>query len=287
MRLLTDKTITAALRCPICRRPMAVRESGSLVCTGPRTHCFDFGASGYVNLSAPGQSGGGDAKQAVRARSQFLNLGYYRPVADGICALLRAHLGTAGALVLDAGCGEGYYSDRIASVGYATVGADLSKFAVDAAAKRAASAGRGNAFYAVASVYDLPVADGTAAAVTNIFAPCAEEEYARVLCDGGILLVAHAGEEHLMGLKRVLYDTAHQNTARADLPKGMTQVDEKRVRYDITVEGNEAIASLFAMTPYYWRTAPEDARKLAGLSRLETEVDVLLTVYQKKGGACE
>lgn len=286
MRLLTDQTIGAALRCPICHAAMKTAESPSLVCLGARTHCFDFGASGYVNLSRPGQSGGGDSKQAVRARSQFLSLEHYRPVADGICELLAKHVPDENALVLDAGCGEGYYSTHIASAGYATVGVDLSKYAVDAAAKRAVAAGRKNAFYAVASVYELPVADGSVSALTNVFAPCAEEEYARVLCDGGILLVAHAGEEHLMGLKSVLYEEAHRNSARADLPQRMTQIDQMRVKYRITVEGNDAIANLFTMTPYYWRTSPEDAAKLAGLDRLETEVDVLLTVYQKRG-ACK
>jgi len=286
MRLLRDPMIAAALRCPICRSAMEVKDSGSLLCLGPRTHCFDFGASGYVNLSRPGQSGGGDSKQAVRARSQFLNLEHYRPVADGICALLQRYV-AKGSLVLDAGCGEGYYSTHIADARYATVGVDLSKAAVDAAAKRAVAAGQDNAFYAVASVYDLPVADGSASAVTNVFAPCAEEEYVRVLRDGGILLVAHAGEEHLMGLKRVLYAETHRNSVRADLPHGLAPIDEVRVKYRITVEGKDAIANLFTMTPYYWRTSPEDAAKLAGIESLETEVDVLLTVYQKKGGACE
>ena len=90
-----------------------------------------------------------------------------------------------------------------------------------------------------------------------------------------------------MGLKRVLYAETHLNHVRADLPQGMEQIDEMRVRYQITVEGNEAIANLFTMTPYYWRTSPEDAAKLAGIERLDTEVDVLLTIYRKKGGACK
>ena len=105
--------------------------------------------------------------------------------------------------------------------------------------------------------------------------------------DGGILIVAHAGEDHLLGLKRALYEETHRNTPRADLPKSMQAIDEMRVKYQITVEGSEAIANLFAMTPYYWRTSPTDAQKLAGLSHLTTEVDVLLTVYQKRGGAKE
>ena len=150
MRTLQNEVIRGALRCPICRMPMTVMGA-SLTCAGERRHCFDFSASGYVNLSSPNQSGGGDSKQAVRARSRFLNQQHYEPIASGICEMLREVLDDPAALVVDAGCGEGYYSDRIAEESYAVAGVDLSKFAVDAASKRANTAGRENAFYAVSS----------------------------------------------------------------------------------------------------------------------------------------
>lgn len=284
MRTLQSEIIRGALRCPICRKPMAVEVGRSLICTGERRHCFDFSASGYVNLSLPNQSGGGDSKQAVRARSRFLDQQHYRPISLAVCEMLREVLGDRNSLVVDAGCGEGYYSDRIAAEGYAVVGVDLSKFAVDAASKRANAAGRENAFYAVSSVYELPFADGSVQAVTNLFAPCVESEYSRVLENGGFLLIAQAGEDHLMGLKRILYKETKQNGERADLPQTMKKYKERRVRYTVLVEGREAIADLFAMTPYYWRTSPEDAQKLSSLDKLETEVDVLLTVYQKAQG---
>lgn len=198
--------------------------------------------------------------------------------------MLREVLCDRASLVVDAGCGEGYYSDRIAEEGYAVAGVDLSKFAVDAASKRANSAGRENSFYAVSSVYELPFADGSVEAITNVFAPCVESEFLRVLKDGGYLLIAQAGEDHLMGLKRVLYRETKQNGERADLPQTMKKCGERRVRYTITVEGRAAIADLFAMTPYYWRTSAEDAQKLSSLVELETEVDVLLTLYRKEKG---
>ncbi len=37
--------------------------------------------------------------------------------------------------LLDAGCGEGYYSIGLAASGFAVMGFDLSKYAVDAAAR--------------------------------------------------------------------------------------------------------------------------------------------------------
>ena len=289
MRTLTDRTVLRALRCPICRAEMAVRESGSLVCMGPRTHCFDFGASGYVNLSRPGQSGGGDSKQAVRARSQFLNLGHYRPVADGLCEMLGRYLPDKGALVLDAGCGEGYYSDRIADAGYATVGADLSKFAVDAAAKaarreRLEGGYDSRTLYAVGSVFELPVADASFDTLTNIFAPCAPAEYARVLRSGGHLLVAGAGERHLFGLKQLIYDDPYLNDPRRDLPAegdGFTLLETRNVSFMVTVTDPAHREALFSMTPYYWRTSREGHDRLATADGLTTEVSFDLHVYKK------
>ena len=84
------------LRCPVCGAPMGVDTNGrSLACSGAvsdrnpkgKTHLFDGGAGGYVNLS-PNHSGGGDSKEAVRARSSFLRSGYYTPAAEAIAGLI-------------------------------------------------------------------------------------------------------------------------------------------------------------------------------------------------------
>lgn len=88
-----------------------------------------------------------------------------------------------------------------------------------------------------------------------------------------------------MGLKRVLYDTPNENGVRADMPSHMTFLEQRRVSYTITLTDKEAIADLFSMTPYYWRTAPEDAERLSQLDILETEVDVILSVYRKAEGS--
>ena len=50
--------------------------------------------------------------------------------------------------------------------------------------------------------------------------------------------------------------------------------------YTIEVDGNEGIMSLFAMTPYYWRTSQSDGEKLKLLSELTTEVDIIISVYR-------
>ncbi len=283
MSILKDTKIIGALRCPVCKEKVWIEEKGSGVmrCYGEKRHCYDLAASGYVNMSNSSKSNTGDAKQAVRARSAFLDTGHYEPVAKKTCELLKRYI-PEGALVIDAGCGEGYYSDLVASEGYLTLGFDLSKFAVDAAAKRSKRAGNINTFYGVASVFSMPISDNVANAVINIFAPCVEAEYSRVLDDNGVLIVVHAGPEHLLGLKTAIYAQAHENETRADLPKEMHKIDELRLKYDIDVNGAENIQNLFAMTPYYWKTSKEDVEKLNGLERLNTKIDMIFSVYKKQ-----
>ncbi|MBO7310005.1 MAG: methyltransferase domain-containing protein [Clostridia bacterium] len=279
MRLLKNKVIINSIKCPVCGQPFRTDERGSLLCLGKKTHCYDFSSSGYVNFSCPAQSGGGDSKGAVRARSLFLDSGAYLPVANAVCEMLD-EFSPNGGLVIDAGCGEGYYSCLIANNGYSVCGADISKFAVDAAAKRATRGELEKAFFCTASVFELPLVNSCADAVVNIFAPCVEKEYSRVLKDEGVLVVAWAGEEHLMGLKSVIYDNTHINTARADLPQSMEKIFEKRVKYQIELTSNDQILNLFSMTPYYWRTSSEDREKLSGLNSLTTQIDIIISVYK-------
>ena len=287
MLTFKNRIIEKMLVCPICKASMEISYEGSgvLRCMGAKTHCYDFASGGYVNLCLPGQSGGGDSKQAVKARSDFLNLGLYSPIRDTLCRILRERLDVSdNTVVVDAGCGEGYYSTAIAKCGFGTAGFDLSKFATDTAAKRAKREGLSNAFFGVASVFELPIADGCANAVVNVFAPCAEKEYSRILKPGGLLAVACAGPEHLLGLKSAIYDTVHHNDERADMPTQLKKISSERLTYDIRVEGSDNIKNLFAMTPYYWKTSHSDVKKLDSLEVLDTQIDIVFALYEKDKG---
>ncbi|MBQ7316213.1 MAG: methyltransferase domain-containing protein [Clostridia bacterium] len=285
-RELHQTLVSDVLVCPVCGGSLRISDNHqSLLCCGSRTHCFDGGGGGYLPL-APKHSGGGDAKEAVRYRTAFLSAGYYAPAAKALCDLVKRYLPN-GKTVLDAGCGEGYYTNLIAADGYAVAGFDLSKFAVDAAAK-AARRSRGDnpsqTLYAVGSVFELPVRDQCVDAVVNIFAPCAPTEYARVLKPHGILIVAGAGEDHLLGLKKVIYDDPYLNEGRRDLPeegREFTLLEKHTVSFEITVEDREKMEALFSMTPYYWRTSPGDHEKLKSCDRLQTPVTFDFYIYQK------
>lgn len=269
--------LTDILVCPVCKNGVRI-EGNVLCCTGGK-HQFDVAKEGYVNL-ATGHMPGGDSKQAIAARTSFLGKGYYAPAAKVLEQAVRDYL-PEGAALIDAGCGQGWYSNRLAGQGYRMLGFDLSKFGCARAAKDASLQGLDHAAYAVASVYTMPVSDASADGVLNIFAPCAEAEYARVLKGGGYLFLLGAGKQHLMGLKRAMYENTYENAERADLPTALSLVETRRATFEITVEGQEDIAALFSMTPYYWRTSEADKAKLQALDTLTTEVDMLLYIYRK------
>jgi 23S rRNA (guanine745-N1)-methyltransferase len=262
--------------------PLALTADGrSAACTGAgKRHLFDFAADGYLNLYAS-RASGGDSGECIAARNAFLAKGYYEKISDAVNGLLDKYA-PAGARVLDAGCGEGYYTLRMAEGGREAFGFDLSKNGVRLGARAAKRQGK-SAFFGVASVFSLPVLSESMDAVTTIFAPCAEEEYARVLKPGGVLILAGAGKEHLIDLKKAVYDNAYENEGRRDLPQEKFELlSETCVSYGITLAGGKDIENLFAITPYFYRTSQKDKEKLDAFSSLYTKIDVELFIYKKK-----
>lgn len=268
------------LRCPVCGATV-VSDGRSVSCLGTRRHNFDFARQGYLYLTTV-QKSGGDDQDMVRARTEFLSAGYYKPIAIGVLQELRKVL-PAGGILIDAGCGEGYYTNQIAADGYSVLGIDFSKTAIAHGSVQAKMQGLSeHVQYAVAGIHKIPVADSSVDGIISIFAPCAKEEFYRVLRPGGFLILAGAGKDHLMGLKRVLYETPHPNTERADLPDNLMKFSESQIREEIHITDHQHILDLFSMTPYVWRTGARDRDKLNHISSLCTDLSVTVSIYQKE-----
>ena len=96
--------------CPKCKEKLLL-EGNTKKCIN--NHCFDRAKAGYYNLLL-GAGGGthGDNAEMVEARRTFLSGGFYEPLADKLAASVTEHTAKFGC-VLDAGCGEGYYTDKI------------------------------------------------------------------------------------------------------------------------------------------------------------------------------
>ncbi len=263
--------------CPVCGLPLA-REGRSLKCE--KGHCFDLARQGYVNLWRSNQSSAkrhGDDTLMVAARQSFLDGGYYAILKDAICRLLSRL--PENARVLDVGCGEGYYTAALRQSlgqGSRVAGIDISRQALIFAHRRDSALE-----LAVASSAQLPIEDGSVDAVLSVFAPLSEAEAERVLKPGGLLLRALPLREHLMGLKRAVYDTPYENPDPEEAFGSFRLVERVEARGTLVLDDNQQIRNLFCMTPYYYKTSRADQEKLAALEHLETELAFGLFLYEK------
>lgn len=218
----------------------------------------------------------------VAARRAFLDKGWYAPLREALAALAVAYTGSEP-VVLDAGCGEGYYTvgvrEALASAGKAphVAGFDISKFAVQKAAKRCPELD-----LAVASAYHLPVADGAVDLLLNVFSPLAIEEFRRVLKPGGYYLYVVPAAHHLWELKEVLYDAPYLNEEKETPYEGFSYEKIVPVSYTVHLPNQEDIQALFQMTPYAWKTPGSGKARLAALTELDCQVDFRIHVFKKR-----
>ena len=262
------------LICPVCGNELTKKDK-SYVCT--QNHSFDMARQGYVNLLTVSQKHSltpGDTREQVLSRRAFLDGGYYAPIAE---ALTKAAVDFGGeGPILDVGCGEGYYCTRLSqTLALPLTGLDISKEAV-----RCAAARYKGPLWLCATAAHIPVADHSAGTLTSLFALTLPEEFHRVLKEGGLFLQVLAAEDHLLGLKSVIYDRLlpRPKASHPQLP-GFEKIDSRDIRFSFTVEG-EAVRQLFAMTPHVYRVSKEGAQRLAQTQSLTDTASCVLNVYR-------
>lgn len=270
--------------CPVCGAPLAREEK---VCRCANGHSYDIAKEGYVYLLPPNKrhsADPGDSREMIAARRRFLESGHYRIFSDRLNELVRDRAETDRPVLLDAGCGEGYYAGRLREFLLKNgrlpeqYGFDISKSAVRAAAKK-----YGGISFAVGSMFGIPVLSGAVDAVTDVFAPIVPGELLRILRPGGLLILAVPSERHLYGLKEILYDEPYENERRDTEYPGFDFLERVPVRGTAAVSGTQAVEDLFAMTPYFRKTPREGCERLARTRLLTTETGFDFLLYRKVG----
>ncbi|MDE6539795.1 MAG: methyltransferase domain-containing protein [Ruminococcus sp.] len=260
------------LVCPVCRKNLDISEK-NYIC--PSGHSFDIARSGYVNLllsKHAGKSIHGDNKLMVQARRDFLDKGFYAPLRDALCEKIST------GVILDAGCGEGYYTCGIKNKlpDAEIYGIDISKTAIDFAVKR-----NKNIKFAVASVFHIPVADSSCNTLVTVFSPYCSGEFRRVLKNNGTMLMVIPSENHLWELKKAVYDTPYKNEVKPYDLEGFSFDGKKRITYKFLLYNQNDIQSLFSMTPYYYRTGKIQQERLSALESIEITADFELLTYRR------
>ncbi len=185
------------LLCPVrdCRMAL-VREERRMVCG--RGHSFDVARSGYVNLLQPQERRSrqpGDTRAAVAGRKRLHEHGVTGPLLRAIAEIAAP---SPEDVVLDAGCGDGFYLGSLASeTGFDAHGIDISVPAIESAARRYP----GCEWIVANADRFVPYADRSFSLVLSITARMNAAEFRRVLRNDGRLLVALPAPDDLIELR--------------------------------------------------------------------------------------
>ena len=263
------------LICPICRSQLNL-QGKQYLCT--QNHSFDVARQGYVNLLTVQQKHSlnpGDTREQVLSRREFLEAGHYAPICQTLIHTAK-ELGISGQ-ILDVGCGEGYYSSRLAdALGSELTGLDISKEAV-----RCAAAKYKGKQWLCATAAHIPVEDNSVSLLTSLFALTLPEEFHRILKSGGYYFQVLAAEDHLLGLKSIIYDRLvfKEKDTVPELP-GFELVKTVPIRFSFTVEGKQ-VQNLFSMTPHVFRIGKAGGERLRNTDHLADTASCVLNVYRR------
>ncbi len=261
------------IRCPKCNKKLNICDKSYRCENG---HSYDIAKKGYVNLLMSQVSKArhhGDDKIMSLSRRDFLDKGYYLPLAEAVCKSVK------GKKFADIGCGECYYLSYIKDniKDSVCVGIDISKEILEVASARTKPRG---IVTAVASGANLPFEDECFDTLISVFAPISADEFYRVLKKDGIILRVTPDVDHLYELKQAVYDNPRKNDPLDMSLDGFEIVKTSRLTYTFTADKNDAV-NLFAMTPYYYKTSPADRDKLLAVDDIKITADFDITIYRK------
>lgn len=180
------------LQCPICGKKVRF-HAGGLVCK--REHRFDISTKGYVNLLQSSKPLKGYDLRFFESRQRFFQAGFYDHIAEAVISAVLCHHPLK--VVLDAGCGEGFYSRALCQ----QTETQILAFDIAADAVKVAARGPEPVKWLVADITHIPVKDGLADCILDVFTPANYGEFGRVLKEDGIVVKVVPGEHHLKELR--------------------------------------------------------------------------------------
>ncbi|HGH3645927.1 TPA: putative RNA methyltransferase [Acinetobacter baumannii] len=267
---------TQNLMCPVCRQRL---ELVSKTWRCEQGHSFDIAKQGYVNLHVvqhKHSKNPGDTPESVDARRAFLQGGYYQPLQQAVVHLLKD---LKAKMVLDIGCGEGYYTSAMQQVVEQCIGVDIAKNAVQRAAKL-----NDKVTWVVGTGATLPVVNQSMDVCTSLFSPIPQTEILRVLKDDGYLIVVTPATDHLYAMREALFEQVNPHTPQkfVEQLQDLFELKEQQVIDAPLVLDQQALKNLIAMTPYAYKASPERRMQLEQRAHLQVTASFQIYLFQKR-----
>lgn len=265
------------LQCPRCGRKIRF-HAGGLVCK--KEHRFDISSKGYVNMLQENRIFKGYDQEFFRCRNRFLQAGYYNHVLEAVTALVKEFTEKREnpeepAVVIDAGCGEGYYSSGLfrALDGIQILAFDISADAIKMAARDTAPIK-----WMVADITNIPVRDGAADCVLDIFTPANYGEFSRILKPQGRVVKVIPGIRHLEQLRQaaapLLRNSEYSNTEVLEYFDGHFGIDQHISVSRTMAVSHEDLSDLVRMTPLLF-DVDKNILNLDGVKEITIEAEIL------------
>ena len=265
----------ASYLCPLCQQALTLTDK-TYRCDN--NHSFDQAKQGYVNLlpvqfkhsKAPG-----DNKEMVLARRAFLDKGFYQPLVDKMLELYHKY-SDSNLPVLDAGCGEGFYTHQHKTAKNKVYGVDIAKETIKIAAKRYKEC-----HFSVGTLSKLSFDNNTFAWLVSVYAPILETEFTRILKKDGFLLTVTPAEQHLFELKQLIYRQANEHDVSKNPIDNLTLIEEKKLTYPMHFDNNDDVLNLLAMTPFAFKASQELIEQIKTMTEFTCQADFVLRLYKK------
>jgi 23S rRNA (guanine745-N1)-methyltransferase len=238
-----------------------------------------------VDLTAGRVTHQGDSPEMVAARDDLLTADRFSPISDAVgqAAVATVLPPYQGKTVIEVGAGTGHYLagmlDRLD--GATGLAVDVSK----AALRRAARAHPRMAAVRADVWRGLPIADGAADLVLDVFAPRSGAEFARILAPGGAVLVVSAEAGHLRELVEapglIGVDPEKQERLAATLGPWFTQESARLIEAPLQMPRKDA-AALLSMGPNARRLSSDAIARILGQmpEPITATISVRLTVWR-------
>ena len=106
------------------------------------------------------------------------------------------------------------------------------------------------------------------------------EEFHRVLASDGLYFQVLAAQDHLLGLKSIIYPELKlkEKISVPEIP-GFELIKTVPIRFTFTVNG-EQVQNLLSMTPHVYRISKEGAQRLRETALLTDTASCVLNVYR-------
>ena len=261
--------------CPLCQQALTLTDK-TYRCLN--NHSFDQAKQGYVNL-LPVQfkhsKEPGDNKEMVIARRAFLDKQFYQPLVDKMLMLYQ-QFGQSDAPLLDAGCGEGFYTHQHKTIKNQVYGVDIAKETIKIAAKRYQ-----DCHFSVGTLSKLNFSDNFFGWIISVYAPILESEFTRILQKDGYLLTVTPAENHLFELKELIYDQANKHDITKAPINNLTLVEEQKLTYTMNFKHSDDVLNLLAMTPFAFKASKGLIEKIKNMTEFSCQADFILRLYKK------